>query len=169
MKYIVLLIMLLPVAVYSQRLEVDKIDEFSNERERQTSWEKVYEDFSGNVLRLKFLRIGERMYIAAKMIANRSTVYTIHEGSLLQIKTSAGKKFEFASESTVISSIGGGAVGLMASGVLGINARYRFSGAFSDDDDICLIRVNTSIGYHDFDISKGKSKKIMLLYKLVIQ
>lgn len=166
MRNILLLIFLsFSTPIFAQKLAVDKMDDFTGKVEKQSSYEVIFNDFS-STLRIKTMLVDTSEYIAIKMVVSKSSYY-INESDLLQIKTSDGLIYNFYAIKSCYSGVGQGAVGLNQSGVMGIEATYKGALSCLKNVDIIKIRVNTSEGYKDFDISKKKSATINNLISLL--
>lgn len=162
-RILLILCLLLPVTVSAMKIKVDEIDEFTGQRRLITSWE----DFCQKECHIRFRLQNGHQYLDFKLWWGKPDLI-IGEGDDLLFKSTDDNIVSFEPTGTFTSSIGGGAVGIVASGAWGIQATYTGDLSYFADNITRLIRINAFEGYIDKKVSEGDGKKIQKLYNLFV-
>ncbi len=157
---VVLLFMILSGnRILSQTIEIDKVDEFTGEKMKTTSWEKFNFSFSSNFIAYgRFMKMEDEIFFNLKMRMTTSKVFSMDKGEKFMIKMKSGEIIELRNTEYEISCIGCGSPGLEGSGVYGVDLKFRLSNSQIESlikEEAYKVRINTSIGYVE-DLVKPK-------------
>lgn len=173
-KIIVLAICLLASISYSsaQKIKVDELDPFLKLRNVCTSFEKICDNTSGQLImgnwdRRILLAIenrGGNEIIRLKWCVSDGAI--IEKDALVLFLGKDGSVYTFKNKERSFSKRGAGVVGFRGSAYLGID--MRIVGKLEDlvDKDLVAVRIYTTDGYVDFKTVKNCKKVISKLYKL---
>lgn len=167
MKYIIILILLLalsPQTARAQKIEINKVDDFTGSVIIRTSWEKLAQSMSGT-MHLRVSKIDSYYSVDVKLMLGAGSIFSISEDSDLMFKLQDGQVITVKALEYAITGRGEGAVGFIGSQAMGIRATYNIR--LKDIQTLAVfpvlkMRVYTNDGYVDFDLSEKRS---MLLGK----
>lgn len=166
--YSFLLICCISVSAFGQTLVENKIDEFTNSSIKRTSWERFLRPKNGSAF-FRFSKINENTFLDFKYMDGR--VFSIDENAQMMIKLEDGTIFTIYNLKYVITTLGGGAIGLIGSEAPGINTSY-----ISDLDPdfnilsekkISKVRFYTSRGYLENEVRPRDAEKIIKAISLI--
>jgi|TARA_R110002153_G_C13010229_1_gene466191 hypothetical protein len=164
-KLLFILLFIITSASFSQKIVKHKIDEFTNQVIKDTSWEKLAWNGNMNAL-VRGRRVDLNYYLEFKMILDNK-VYSVDEGEVLLLKLSDGDILKLNNLKFEVSSVGGGSVGISGSNLLGIN----FTCSISESEitklknkDLVKLRIYTSEGYKEESV---KQKRVLKFKKLI--
>lgn len=161
-KFLFLTLLAFPFIVNAMKIETDKIDEFTGNREVITSWEA----FAKMEIHIRFHLINGKQYMDFKYISGEGTV--VGEGDKLLFKSSNGNITDFESIALYHANIGEGSVNLVGAKNFGIYVRYSGDIAWFCDNIATLMRFNSVGKYSDFKISEKEGYKLQDLANLFI-
>lgn len=162
MKKIVLILLLLSsFPLFSQKIEKDIIDEFTKQRTTYTSWVKVDKGY----MSIRFIAVDDTKCLEYRYQSNRNI--EIDKGAELLFIDSNSNVHKLINGDYAIATIGGGATGFAGSKGLGIRANY-FGDISFFAKNLKKMRIYTTDGYMDRDISNKEAINLQKLYKLFI-
>ncbi|MDP3352338.1 MAG: hypothetical protein Q8S44_01180 [Flavobacteriaceae bacterium] len=163
-KIILLSILILTIsAIYSQKIETDKIDEFTNSHIKETSWEKIEIGY------FRFRKINDTFYFNFKY--SNLNVFSVSEGDKLILKLKDGSILDLMNSQYEISSIGAGAIGFLVSGAMGVNIYYPITKSqlkILEEINVEKYRLYTSLGYTDTEMKTKNSEKLKKSAELIL-
>lgn len=163
MKKILFILMLLSsVLLQAQKIEKDIIDEFTKQRTIYTSWVKVDKGY----MNLRFKSIGDDTYVEYRYQSN--CVIAIGKNAELLFIDNSSNVHKLVNSEYAIANIGGGSTGFAGSKGLGIRANYVGDISFFANN-LEKMRIYTTDGYLDRNISTKESDKLKKLYNLFIE
>lgn len=168
-KYLVVfLFFILSLQTFCQEIIRDEVDKFEKTRKVETSWVKV-------------LSLTRTIYIQAAsadnlivlrmrlMLGAPPEVFAVEEGESVYLLFSDDSVVKLLNPHYTITSKGGGAIGFSGSSaqglelILGAEDLSKLMG----EATVTAIRIKTSKGYVDQDISSDKAEELAKCYKLV--
>lgn len=155
------------LTVMSQELKENKVDEFTKNKVKKSSWELLTKgSFRANSFRsfFRFSQINDAYYIDIKMMPISGGVYSISKGAELMFKVDTGQIISLKNIDYTISCRGCGAKGFAGSEAMGTQTSYVIS-----KDDLLLLknklihkmRIYTNDGYMEEEIS-DKSRELIV-------
>lgn len=175
MKRITILVMCLLASisyVAAQKISLDELDQFFKIRNVCTSFEKICDNTSGQLMignwdRRILIAIenrGGNENIRLKWCQSRGA--SIDKGALVLFLDKDENIYTFTNKEYELSERGAGVVGLQGSAHLGIDMRIEGNLADLVDKDLVAVRIYTTSGYVDFKTVKNCKKIISRLYKV---
>lgn len=151
----------------SQEIVEDKIDEFTNNSVKRTSWEKLVWEMDLTVY-YRISKINEIVLIELK--ASNRSVFSIAKDQELMLKLVNGEIIKLLNVEYVLTCTGCGAIGLNGSGAEGIHATYMLDKETIDKikvSQIEKIRIYTSKGYFEKELKEKFAKSIISSISLI--
>lgn len=161
-KILLALLLLTTFPLFSQKIEKDVIDEFTKQRTTITSWVKVDKGY----MSLRFIAVDNTMCLEYRYQSNG--YIAIDKGAELLFIDSNGNVHKLTNGEYAIASIGGGATGFAGSKGLGIRANY-FGDVSFFAKNLKKMRIYTTDGYMDRNISSKEGINLQKLYKVFVQ
>ena len=165
-KFILNFILILFISnIYSQKIKRDIIDEFTDSRIIETSWERMG---LGGFYRFK--KVNGTYYFNFKY--PRMNVFSVAEGAKLILKLEDGSRLTLFNSEYEISSIGAGAIGLVSSGTWGVSIYYPVTELelkIFEKINVEKYRIYTSLGYNDIEMKSKHSKKLKKSALLILR
>jgi len=165
-KLLVLSLVLWPSITFSQKIEENKIDEFTKSNVLRTSWEKLVYSMKGTIF-FRVSKIDNNTYLGIKMMlpgrSGRGDIFSISKDAELMLHLKTDEVVRIKNTEYATSGIGEGAKGFAGSSAWGIHANYTLpedDRSKLADRAIDKIRVYTNDGYVEFEISEKKSTLI---------
>ena len=169
-KLITLFALLLCCMVASaQKIDEMKVDEFTKDTIKTTSWEIFYQSFTyTNHFRLVKIN-GTKILELKFMLSN--AIFSVDKKDVLYLKLENDSIISFNPARYIVTERGAGAIGLNGSGTYGADIDY-IPGSYSyfntlKNVDVVKIRFNTSSGYYEFEINKKNSAKIKKAFTII--
>jgi hypothetical protein len=163
-KLILLTILTLTIStIYGQKIETDKIDEFTNSHIKETSWEKMEIGY------FRFRKINDTFYFNLKY--SSANVFSVSEGDKLILKLKDGSILDLINLKYEISSIGAGAIGFLASGAMGASIYYPITESqlkILEKINVEKYRLYTSLGFKDMEMKTKNSEKLKISAELIL-
>jgi len=171
MKKTVLLIItmltLISLQSFAQKLEENKVDDFTNKSVKRTSWETLYTTFTANAY-FRISNIDNTKYFDFKY--QNGTVFSIDNGQELMFKLNNGDIVKVVNLNYTLTCTGCGAKGFTGSGAQGIEVSYPISDEQLKElkaNKIVKVRFYTNDGYVENDIKDKAAEKIEQSLSLV--
>ena len=143
----------------SQELTENKVDEFTKNTVKRSSWELFNKgSFSANSFRsfFRLSQINDAIYLDIKMMPIGGGVYSISKGAKLMFKIDTGQIISVENLEYSLSCRGCGARGFAGSEAMGTQTSYRISKEdllFLKTKLIHKIRIYTNDGYMEDEVS----------------
>lgn len=171
MKQFFIVISIIPSICFGQKLEENKIDEFTKAYVKKTSWETLNPfGFSNKLYAFTRIRkIDSTYFLDFKVTLRSGSVFSISQGDELMIKTS-DSIIVLSNLKYQISCTGCGVKGFTGSGLEGIEVMYEIPASdvfYLLNNKIKKIRVYTSDGYVEDDIKDKNAEMFVRQLKLV--
>ena len=167
LNFILTLCLLAHQPTYSQSLEEDKVDEFTGNSIKRTSWEILNQTMKFNA----FTRISEingNVYLDLKLMTGK--VFAIDEGDEFMLKLNNDEILKLQNLKYEITCTGCGARGYSGSQAQGLSVVYLLSKDQIDkllEFGIMKIRIYTTDGYLEEDLKTKNSNVLMNSLKLL--
>jgi len=158
----VIFFVLLPIAVRAQKIEENKIDEFTKHHILRTSWEFL-SHAGGFYTHVRISNIEKTYYLDFKWIHD-GEVDAIPEGSKMMLKMDNDSIVTLTTLQSAVSCRGCGAVGFAGSTGYGYELTFVIDEKALDELDrstIKKIRIYTPDGYVEHEI-KGKNSSLVV-------
>lgn len=161
MKNIFILLCVLPVFAFSQKIKEDKKDNFTGTQVKTTDWLNVAGgNFKSLCANMRVQMIDTNYYVCLKLMKNNS-VYSIDTDNALMFKLENDEVIKIYPIKFEISCYGCGAVGFSGSASLGTETKYpitRQTLIRLAANKTIEIRIYTSKGYTEHEIKKPVQK-----------
>ena len=163
-----LLFILMACTTYAQSIKQNEVDPFKKVRKIETSFEQINGNkmgitFGKNIW-LAFRQVDDRNYLRLKWCTNGAAA--IREGAEIIFLTDKGETITFKTIEDVIAGRGEGTVGLGGSALLGLDIYAVGDCSALAGKTITALRIYTTDGYVDFQLSEKVSKKINKTYEV---
>jgi len=155
------------IQISAQEIVEDKIDEFTKNSVKRTSWEKLVFELDLTAY-FRISKINDIFYFDLK--AMDQSVFSIAEGQEIMFKLKNGKIIKLNNLEYALTCTGCGAIGYAGSGGIGIKVSYEISKEFLDllrANQVEKIRIYTSKGYIEKEIKEKFAKKLENAFKLI--
>jgi len=152
---------------FAQKLEENKVDDFTNKSVKRTSWETLYTTFTANAY-FRISNIDNTKYFDFKY--QNGTVFSIDNGQELMFKLNNGDIVKVVNLNYTLTCTGCGAKGFTGSGAQGIEVSYPISDEQLKElkaNKIVKVRFYTNDGYVENDIKDKAAEKIEQSLSLV--
>lgn len=162
-----LLVLMVSSATYSQTLEENKVDEFTGNSVKRTSWEILNQTMKFNAFS-RISRINENTYLDLKIMIG-GKVFAIAEGDELMLKLSNDEIIKLQSIKYEITCTGCGARGYSGSQAQGLSVIYSIANDQIEklkNNSIIRVRIYTTNGYVEEDTKPKNADIIMNALKL---
>lgn len=168
MKVLLILLLALPLASYSQELIENKVDEFTKHKVLRTSWEpltrtqKLYSF-------IQISKVNESSYLRIKYTIP-NTIFSIREGDKIMLKLANDSIVSLLYPKSQVSCKGCGVVGISMSNHDGVEVSIPLDKDVVDiliKQRISKIRVYTTKGYAEEDVKEKLSENLINELKLV--
>jgi hypothetical protein len=174
MKKIILLVTLITVIIgnafqlYGQTLEEDKVDEFTNNSIKRTSWEtlNMSMDFTAYY---RISSINNQKYFDLKLMIG-AKVFSINKDQELMFKLENGEFVKLPNLEYSITCTGCGAIGFSGSQAQGAKIMYPIDDAQFEmlkNNTVVKVRIYTSDGYVEDETKEKYAIKMQKAIKLV--
>jgi hypothetical protein len=157
--FTIVILILFSTQIKAQKIVENKIDEFTNNKIKRTSWISTYTREYRT--RFRISKINDNLYLNLKM-AN-GNVFSINEGQKLMLKLSNGEIIKLHNIEYEITCTGCAAIGFVGSQAQGISVSYGMTQKEMTqigNQDILKIRIYTTTGYVEDDLKLKYSKRI---------
>lgn len=170
MKTIAILLLMLPLCCFSQKIVRDEVDEFTKTKIKETSWEpgvrdmKIYTFFRVRVLDNDII-LGLKF-----MQTNRDKILSIYQDDPLMLLLKNDTVVTLKCLKSVVSCKGCGAKGFSGSSAYGINASYYVdleSLELLKQFPIKKMRIYTTDGYIPVEFNDENGTVVKELLRLV--
>ncbi len=168
MKEILFIIFCVPCFCFGQKLEENKVDEFTKAFVKRTSWETI--NFSNNFLAYSRISKIDNIYYLDVKVTLSDAVFSIEKDDKLMIKTVTDSIITIFNLKYQISCTGCGAKGLIGSGLEGIEVSYPIPSEmvlYLLTNKIKALRLYTTDGYVEHDIKDKNAQTFIKQLKLV--
>lgn len=145
-----------------QTLEENKVDEFTNNTVKRTSWEMFNSDFKFTAY-FRVSQINDNQYFDLKLMLASGSVFSIGKDQEIMFKLSNDTIIKLPNLEYSVSCRGCGAKGLMGSEAQGIQVSYPISKTQSDllkSISIAKVRIYTNDGYIEDEMKTKNAVKI---------
>lgn len=147
---------------HAQKIDEMKVDEFTRDTIKTTSWEIFYQSFT-YCNHFRVVKVNNAKFLELKFLLNNA-IFSVNTKDILYLKLENDSILSFNPMQYVITERGAGAIGINGIGTYGADIKYIPSINKYFDNlktyNVVKIRFNTSDGYYEFDISKKNSAKI---------
>jgi len=153
---------------FGQTLEKNEVDEFTGRKVKHTSLEVLTKNMRFSLFYRIMSEDDKKILNIKMMIGNK--VFSISEGDELMFKMKDGQVIILPCLEFVVTCTGCGARGFGGSAGQGINANYLLSQENFEllrTGNLEKIRVHTSLGYGDADITDSNSKTFQRTFMLL--
>lgn len=164
----VVFVSLFSLCVFSQKLEENKVDEFTKKSIKRTSWEKLM--YSTTTLHARISKVDSLVFFEFKFMDPWKKIFSVKEGSELMFKLDNDEILTLKTIGDTYSSVGAGAIGLNGSGTYGVNLICDLNPKnieMLSNHKIVKVRFNTSSGYLEYDIKEKYQDVVMKELKLI--
>ena len=156
---------------YGQTLEENKVDEFTDNTVKRTSWETLNMTMSFTSY-FRISHINDNYYFDLKMMIGGTggKVFSIAKDQEIMFKLDNGEIVKLPNLEYTITCTGCGAKGLSGSNAQGIKVSYSINKEQFEqlkNNTIIKIRIYTNDGYIEEDTKEKHAKKIPYALKLV--
>lgn len=148
---LLLLLILIVVIGFGQKLEENKVDDFTKITIKRTSWEKLTKYYA----HFRISKISDVEYFDLKLLLGKE--FSIMEGQDIMFKFDNDEILTLKNSKTTITCTGCGAVGFGGSEGPGISVSYQMNKeqkTLLDTKKIIKVRIYTSDGYTENDVSE---------------
>lgn len=140
MKRLAFLAFLVPSLSFAQKIEENKVDEFTHHKIIRTSWEPIIKKFGNSIIgHVRVSKIDGDIYINLRIMRSGSAM-AIDEGARLMIKTASDSIVTLNNLKYQISCTGCGAVGFAGSALQGLDLTFPMS-----DDQANYLLANKAV------------------------
>jgi len=168
-KYILLLLAsFLSFHVLSQKIEENKVDEFTGNSVKRTSWETLNMSMSFTAY-FRVSKINDNYYLGIKMMMG-GDVFAINEGDEIMFKLSNDEIVKLQNLEYTITCTGCGAKGFAGSAGEGIEVSYPMTKEQVQkltSNNVVKMRVYTNKGYVENETKEKHAKKLISALKLI--
>lgn len=164
-KIILSLVVFISIKSYSQTIAENKIDEFTKDSIKSTSWEKLNNVYNSY---LRFRKINGVYWLNLKM--GFATVHSINENAELMLMTNTDSIITLNNEKFQITCTGCGAIGLLGSAAPGFDLDFKMTEAqllYLKDHGIKKYRIYATDGYIEKVVLEKAQKNILKLAELI--
>lgn len=168
MKTLFLIALFFPTFCLAQKLEVNKIDEFTKASVKRTSWETI--NYSNRLMAYTQISKIDDIYYLNLKIMSPDKVFSIDKEDELMIKTITDSVITLYNLKYEISCTGCGSKGLLGSGLQGIEVSYKIPVeivSYLLTNKIKKLRIYATNGYFEDDIKDKHAEIFIKLLKLV--
>jgi len=168
MKTLFLIALFFPTFCLAQKLEVNKIDEFTKASVKRTSWETI--NYSNRLMAYTQISKIDDIYYLNLKIMSPDKVFSIDKEDELMIKTITDSVITLYNLKYEISCTGCGSMGLLGSGLQGIEVSYKIPVeivSYLLTNKIKKLRIYATNGYFEDDIKDKHAEIFIKLLKLV--
>jgi hypothetical protein len=172
MKSLLPLLLFLCSNVVGQKLVINKTDEFTGKKVKETSVESLAQPFkmSGYTYKFSFKRINEDIYFNLRIMSLSNSVFAIKDGDVLMLKT-ADTVIKLSNIEYSISKKGGAGPGLSSSGSEGVSLYFPLTNESIEmikNKPIVKVRLYTTNGYTEQDVKTAADKRIKDALALIL-
>jgi hypothetical protein len=168
MKTLFLIVFSFPIFCLAQKLEVNKIDEFTKASVKRTSWETI--NYSNRLMAYTQINKIDNNYYLNLKIMSPDKVFSIDKEDELMIKTITDSVITLYNLKYEISCTSCGSTGLLGSGLQGIEVSYKIPVeivSYLLTNKIKKLRIYATDGYFEDDIKDKHAEIFIKLLKLV--
>lgn len=171
----VILVLLLTTSfnyTFGQKIVKNEVDEFTGKSVIETSWEtlnrktKLYSY-------VRFREIDNTIFLFFRMgTGSGNKAYSVEKGEVLFLKFTDDEVLKLTNHQYQITSVGGGAIGLIGSNGLGLELSCLIDQEILSklkEKTIAKVRVYTSEGYAEAEVNKKHAENFKDLAKLITQ
>lgn len=151
-----------------QKLAENKVDDFTNNSVKRTSWETINMDMKFTAY-FRLSKINDAMYFDLKMMIGGG-VFAIGEDQELMFKLKDGQIVKLKNLEHTITCRGCGANGLSGSNAHGLKVSYLITAeqaGLLTDSVVEKIRIYTTDGYVEDDLNSKTNSKIQRALALI--
>lgn len=152
---------------FGQKLEENKIDDFTKDSIKRTSWESLYSTISGNA-HYRFSLVNDNETFDFKLMLDR--IFFIDKDMQIMFKLQNGDIVTLNNLEYTFTCKGCGATGFIGSEAQGIEVSYPISKHQVEKlkaGKIVKVRVYTSDGYLDENVKEKNAAKIIASLNLL--
>lgn len=166
-----IILSLISTFAFSQRLKTNEVDDFTGAERKITSWETLCLSWS-DFVHIRLLNYDGEIGLDLKYMpsAPDPSEYAVEEDAKLMIMLDDGTIITLYNYETVYTEVGGGAIGLVGSALLGVAPSYPIENSDLEllrSQPVKKVRMITSMGYMDFNINGSKKELIQRMLALV--
>lgn len=170
MKTIAILLLMLPMCCFSQKIVKNEVDEFTKKNIKETSWEIVSRNMEVYVF-MNVKKIDNEHFLGLKfMLSNRFKVLSIAQNFELMLMMENDSIITVKCIESVVSCKGCGAKGFSGSMAWGINPTYYIEADYIDvlkNMPLKKIRMYTTEGHISTEINEKWKFVLKELLELV--
>lgn len=156
MKYLILLVILLPANLTAQKLVENKIDDFTKKSIKRTSWETVCKKGSFWTY-ARCSKIDSSRYMTFRIMSDKK-IYVVDEGNELLLKMANDSIISLKSIKRAISCRGCGSIGLIGSAAEGIEVEFYIPESkffYMLENKIAKMRLQGNGGYIEAEMKSS--------------
>lgn len=153
---------------FGQTLKEDKVDEFTNQKIKRTSWETLNQTMAFAAY-FRISRINDQDYFDLKLMIGVS-VFSIEKDQEIMLKLSNGEIVKLPNCKYAITCKGCGANGLAGSSSEGIQVSYLLNKENFEkikNSPVAKIRIYTNDGYVEEECKEKYASKILKAINLI--
>lgn len=165
-----ILLLCLPLFAASQKIVEDRQDEFKNFHVKRTNWEKQVEKMSGPVSFIRISKIDTVTCIDFRTALAPGNVFSVSKGAEFILKLADNSIVTLKAFESVVSSKGGGSIGMAASTWYGAEIRFIPTKEQIEqlkNSPVIKYRLYTNDGYDEQDVREkyqNSLSKLLLLF-----
>jgi hypothetical protein len=170
MKKFLFLASFLPLFTQAQKIVENRIDDFTHDSVKVTSWDPLVWNFGPNMkMRTRVSAVGEKLFLNVTLMRPGPDM-EMTEGANLMFKTEEGKIITLRNPKDQLSCIGCAAKGLYASDAPGLVLSFPIS---REDmrllaaQQVTKVRIDLADGYWEHDIKQKLAKKLQKQFGIV--
>jgi hypothetical protein len=169
MKKTLLAFLFSPLLSTAQKIEENKVDDFTHAKIIRTTWQPIVRKLGASVIaHIRVSKIDDQEYLDLRVMG--SGIISINEGDKLMLKTDKDSIITLSNLKYQIACSGCGAVGFAGSALQGLDLKFPMS---PDKRDFLImhklvkIRLYTSGGYWEDDVKERHSIAFIDALKLI--
>lgn len=169
----ILIFLLLPFILFSQRIEENTIDEFTGDKKLQTSWETLYTQIGFSTASKAYFRFRaiDSLYVLDFKLNYKNKIFSISEGDKLMLKFDDGMVLNLECSNYAITGIGDASIGYKGSEAPGIYTHYQIFYSellLLESKTVTKFRVETSDGYIEGETDTNSKQALRKSAKIIL-
>ena len=161
MKKTTILLLLLSLQAFSQKLIKDEVDEFTGKKLKRTDWLTLDTGFMEMEVRYSLVKVDSTYAVNIKIL-DPKVYHSISKGNELMFKLANGEIIQMHCDNSATSCIGCGSTGFIGSKALGLTLYFPFTDEQFEalkQSPVSKIRLYLNDGYKEIVVTEKRSKK----------
>lgn len=167
---LILVLSLVSLCVFSQKLEENKVDEFTKHSVKRTSWEHLVQNMKMNA-NVRVSKIdANSLFFEFKYFGSTVSIFSVKKGNNIMLKLDNDSIVTLQTIDDQISEKGAGAIGFGGSGAYGISLTCsvdKKSFEILSNHKVVKFRFYTNDGYIEEEVGPKKQDLISKEFQLV--